>query len=147
MNKTKFARRLARWAACLFLGAIPELTPAQSVPPATEQPPHKASPAVRGKKAVGPMDDFAGLTLTDEQKAKIDKIHEDTKSRLNVVAKDQKLSPEQKDAFLQGFLRNEHTQIFQVLTREQQLEVRKKVFARRAAAMKEQEEKKQSQPK
>ena len=87
------------------------------------------------------MDDFAGLNFTDDQKARINKIHEDIKARMDTVIKDDKLSPEQKGAMLQGFQHMERGEVYKVLTLEQQVEVRKRIFARRAAAQPEQQEK------
>ena len=89
------------------------------------------------------MDDFAGLKYTDEQKAKIDQIHQDMKSRMDAVVKDGKLTAEQRDAMLAGYGRMERSQVYKVLTSEQQKEVLKRIRARRVA---EQEEKKQHTP-
>jgi len=97
---------------------------------------------VRPKKAAGPTDDFAGLTYTAEQKAKVDQIHKDIKMRIDSVIKDENLTPEQRDAMLTGYQRMERGQIFAVLTPEQQKEVRKRARARHAA---EQEAKKKRQ--
>jgi len=162
MNKNRFAKQMASAAGIFFLCAAPGLTqsqssPAPSNPPGQSSPPpspssapspkptqRKPLPVVRPKKAPSPADDFAGLTLTDEQKAKIDKIHEDMKVRVDAVKKDEKLSPEQRDAFLTGYERMERGQVFAALTPEQQKEVRAKIRARHTA---EQEEKKKQQPK
>ena len=89
------------------------------------------------------MDDFAGLTYTTDQKAKIRQIHQDMKKRMDTVAKDNKLSPEQKWAMLQGYQHMERGQVYKVLTADQQKEVRKKALARRAAAQKEQQKEKE----
>jgi len=75
-----------------------------------------------------------GLTLADEQKVKIDKIREETKSRVATVANDKRLSPEVADAFRQGYQRSENVKILEVLTPEQRQEVRKRIAAWRAAA-------------
>lgn len=102
-----------------------------------------ASPAALPKKATRPTDDFAGLNFTDDQKAKIEQVHKNTKARLDAVAKDEKLTPDQKEAMLEGFRRMERGEIFKVLTPEQQKEVRERVRARHAA---EQEGKKRQPP-
>ena len=86
------------------------------------------------------MDDFAGLDFTDDQKARINKIHEDFKARLDAVIKDGALSPEQKGAMLQGFQHMERGEVYKVLTRGQQLEVRNRILARRTAAQEQQRE-------
>ena len=90
------------------------------------------------------MDDFAGLKFTDDQQAKIHKIREDFQNRLDVVLKDDKLSPEQKGAMLQGFKHMERSEIYKALTAEQQVEVRKRILARREAARQEQEKERQA---
>jgi len=143
MNKNRFAKRVAVAAGFFFLGTAPGLTRAQSSPPSPVQTPHNASPVVRPRRNTSPTDDFAGLKFSDDQKVKIDQIHQDMKFRMDTVVKDQGLSAEQKDAMLEGYRRMERGQVFKVLTPEQQIEVRKKVGARRAA---EQEEKKKKQP-
>ena len=85
------------------------------------------------------------MKYTDEQQAKIDKIHQNTKAALDAVEKDEKLRPEQKSAMLEGYRRIERAEIYDVLTPEQRIEVRKKVRARRASDQGEQ--KKQYPPK
>jgi len=54
------------------------------------------------------------------------------------VRKDEKLTPEAKQAMLEGYQRLEIGQLFEVLTPEQQAEVRKKAQARRAEQQKKQ---------
>ena len=135
MNKNTFVKRTVVAGGFLFLCVAPRLSLGQASPagaalsrrvkPAAPQPRNSAPP---------PPDLLAGLTLTDDQKAKIDRIREDTKSRLAAVTNDHKLGPEVKDAMLGGFQRMENTKIFEVLTPEQQREVRKRVSAWRAAA-------------
>jgi Spy/CpxP family protein refolding chaperone len=90
------------------------------------------------RNTTAPPDLLEGLTLTDDQKAKIDQIREETKSRLAAVANDKKLSPEASDAMLRGYQRIEDGKILEVLTPEQQQEVRKRIAAWRAAAGKPQ---------
>ena len=93
-----------------------------------------------------PTDIFAGLQYTEDQKVKISKIHEDIKSRADAVIKDDKLNPDQKGAFLQGFERMERSEIYKVLTPEQQAEVGKRMRELRQEAQKEREKKKAQQP-
>jgi hypothetical protein len=73
------------------------------------------------------------LSYTDEQKAQIDTIRQDTKSRKEVVAKDDKLTADQKDAMLLGYTRMEYGRIYKVLSPEQQRQVRQRIRARRTA--------------
>jgi Spy/CpxP family protein refolding chaperone len=133
MNKNRIAKRVVVAFGFLFLCAARAPASAQSNPPSAAPTPLAASPTARPKKDTPPIDYFAGLTLTDEQKAKIAEIRQNSKSRLDAVVKDEKLSPEQKDAFLTGYRREENSEIFAVLTPEQQSEVRKRMRAQRAA--------------
>jgi Spy/CpxP family protein refolding chaperone len=142
MNKNRFSARVTVAAGFLLLCAAPGLTRAQSSPPRPAQT-HKSSPAARPKNDAQPTDDFTGLKYTDDQKEKIDQIHQDMKSRMDLTVKDEKLSPDQKEAMLDGYRRLERGQVFKLLTPEQQREVRKRISARRAA---EQEKKKKKPP-
>lgn len=137
MNKSGFSKQVAV-AAGFLLGAF--LAPgllAQSAPPATAPPPAIAAPpppAAQPRQARREaMDPFAGLSYTDEQKVKISEIRQSTKAKMDLVAKDDKLDAEQKQAMLQGYHRLEAGEIFKILTPEQQKEVRKKVATARAA--------------
>lgn len=145
MNKDRLAKLAAVAAGFFFLCVAPRLTRGQSSPSAPVQTPQVASPAARPMNDARPPDDFAGLALTPEQQVKIRQIHKDFKSRMDVVAKDDKLNEDQKAAMLQGFRRLENGEVFKALTPEQQKEVREKALARRAAAKGGQE--KQTQPK
>ena len=86
------------------------------------------------------------MTYTTEQQAKIDQIRQTTKQRIDTVVKDDKLAPEAKEAMVNGYQRIEAQEMFQVLTPEQQKEVRKKALARRAAEQQTQQQKKQNSP-
>ena len=122
----------------------PESARAQSDKPSPESTPPKPAPVARTRRVPSKGDDFAGLKYTDEQKEKIQEIHQNFKSRMDDVVKDKKLTADQRDAMLEGYVRMERGQVFNLLTPEQQKEVRERIRARRVA---EQEAKKQSPPK
>jgi hypothetical protein len=145
MNKNRFARPMVVAAGFLFLGAASGLTRAQSSPRSPAPTPPKTLHAAPPKKDTRPTDDFAGLQYTDEQKAKIDQIHRDMKVRMEAVVKDEKSTADQKDAMLAGYRRMERSQVFQVLTAQQQKAVLMRVRARHAAE--QVEKRKQSLPK
>jgi hypothetical protein len=92
-----------------------------------------AKPGAQPTTSRPPVNDFAGLSYTDDQKAAIDKIHRDSESRQETVLKDNKLTADQKDAMLLGYARLEAGAIFRVLLPDQQRQVRKKILARQAA--------------
>jgi len=142
-NKNRFAKRVAVAAGFFFLCAAPGLPRAQTTPPTPAPIPRKTLPTVRPKKDTRPTDDFAGLQYTDEQKGRIDQIHEEMKSRMDITAKDEKLTAEQRDAMLAGYQRMERSQIFKVLTTQQRKEVLRRIRARHLV---EQEQQKKVPP-
>jgi len=128
-----FPKSMAFAAGCCFLWAGASLASDQT---ARAQPPKMAStsgPTIAHPKAEPPQDDFAGLTYTPEQKAKIDQIQSETKAHKAAVAKDEKLSGDQKEAMILGYTRMEYGQIYKLLTPEQQKQVRAKIGARKMA--------------
>ena len=135
---------LAVAAAFLLLGAVSVLARTQSNPPSPAQTPNRVAPTARPKKRTPPPDDFAGLTFTDEQKAKIEQIRQAMKLRMDAVVKDDKLNADQKQAMLDGYRRMERNEVFKALTPEQQKEVRKEMLARREAARAEYQKKQES---
>lgn len=145
MNKWRFA---AVAGGLVFLFSVPALIRAQSSPPPPPptEIPQKTLPPPQAKKAPVATDIFAGLQYTEDQKVKISKIHEDIKSREDAVIKDDKLNADQKGAFLQGFERMERSEIYKVLTPEQQAEVSKRMRELRQEAQKERQKKKAQQP-
>jgi Spy/CpxP family protein refolding chaperone len=144
MNRKRFARGVAVAAGFFFLCTAPQPARGQGNTPSPESTPPKPAPVARPQRVPSKGDDFAGLKYTDEQKEKIQEIHQNFKSRRDVVVKDEKLTQDQRDAMLEGYVRMERGQVYNVLTPEQQKEVRERMRARRAA---EQEAKKQSPPK
>jgi hypothetical protein len=132
MNRNQFAKPVAVAVGILFLSVAPGLTREQSRVAGPVQTPKVASPGGQQKGATPPTDDFAGLQYTDDQKAEIERIHQETKAHMEVVAKDSKLTPEQKDAMLQGYARLEYGQTYRQLTPVQRRQVLQRSRARRA---------------
>jgi Spy/CpxP family protein refolding chaperone len=145
MKKNRITQITAA-AGFLFLCWAPDLTRAQESAPAPAPAPRLSSPASGPKKDTHQPDDFAGLIYTAEQQAKIDQIRQTSKQRMDAVKEDQKLAPEVKQAMLDGYQRIEIHDLYQVLTREQQAEVRKKALARRTAQQQAEQQKKQNRP-
>jgi Spy/CpxP family protein refolding chaperone len=138
ISKIAFVKTVVAAGGFLFLCVAPELALGQSSQPGAAPPAStKSALALRGKSAARP-DLLEGLTLTDDQKAKIGQIREETRSHLDAVANDKKLSPEAADAIRRGYQRFENGKILEVLTPEQQQEVRKRVATWRAASGKPQ---------
>lgn len=138
MSNNRSAKALAAAAGFFLLCAAPRLNSAQTSPSGRVPTPHKISPAARRKADPDQTDYFAGLKFSDEQQAKIDEIRRDMKVRRDAIVKDERLDAAKKEAMLNGYERLENGQVFEVLTPEQQSEVRKKVAARRAAERQQQ---------
>lgn len=133
MIKDRYARPLAMVTGLVILCAVPGLARDQSDPTGVVQAQGSVSPRNPSMKTPDPENDFEGLNYTEEQKAEIDKIHRDTESRKAVVMKDDKLTPDQKDAMRLGYTRMEYGMTFKVLSPEQQKQVRMRIQARRGS--------------
>ena len=136
MNKSAVVRPVVVAGGFVLLCAAPKLAFAQSSQPGAAPPPLLRSAAAPPRNSTAPPDLLEGLTLTDDQQAKIYQIRDDTRSRIGAVtagANDKKLSPEAANAMLQGLQRIENGKILEVLTQEQQQEVRRRLSAWRAS--------------
>ena len=103
---------------------------------ATPPPQHVPLSAMRAAPQRKPpsIDDLlAGLTLTDDEKAKVDQIKKDMRARMELVARDEKETADQKGAMIQGLQRMQRSQVYMVLTPEHQSEYRKRILAQHAA--------------
>jgi Spy/CpxP family protein refolding chaperone len=131
MKSKRFAKSVAIPAGLLFLFAVQGR--AYSTPAGEVQTPTPAVPGSPADSSSSPAEYFQGLEYTPEQKAQIDKIHQDAETKKSAVTKDEKLTQDQKDAMIVGFTHLEYSSIFKVLTPEQQRQVREKIRARKAA--------------
>ena len=137
MTRNRFPKSIALAGVVVLLSATPSR--AQSAPHHSVQASRPASSRAQSDKDAQ-ADVFAGLSYTDEQKAAIDKIRQETDLRRDAVRKDNTMAAEQKDAMLVGYSRMEFSFIYKVLSPEQQRLVRERIRARRVA---EQAQKKQ----
>jgi hypothetical protein len=144
MNGNRFAMRATVVAELFFLSAAPGLAHAQRGNAALMQTPHMVSPGIQPAHDTLATDDLAGLKFTDDQKSKIDEVHQHMAMRKDAVIKSDKLNAEQKEAMIAGLGRMERGQIVKLLTPEQQREVLTKVRAGHAGA--QEEETKRSLP-
>jgi hypothetical protein len=144
MHRNRFAMRAKVVVELLFLAAAPGLAHAQRGDPALMQTPHMVSPGIQPAHETRATDDLAGLKFTEDQKAKIDEVHQHMATRKDAVIKSDKLNAEQKEAMIAGLGRMERGQIVKLMTPEQQREVLKKVRAGHAGA--QEEETKRSLP-
>jgi len=88
----------------------------QTVPPAISQPASRTH-----KPGEGP---FAGLNLSDDQKAQIKKIHEDAKAKSDAIMSDPSLSDAQKQTKVKQIDRVARKQAHGVLSPEQRQQLK-----------------------
>ena len=131
MSKFAFVKTLVATGGFICLCVASALAFGQSSQPSTASPAPMKSGLPQRRSAAAP-DLLEGLTLADDQKAKIDQIREETKAHMAAVANDKQLSPEAADALREGYQRFENVKILEVLKPEQQQEVRKRIAAWRA---------------
>jgi hypothetical protein len=141
MKMSQIAKRTLFAPVLILLIAATAPAETQSNPLSQPPVPRMAPNATRPRQATRVADDdLAGLKYTDDQKSKIDQIHHDMKSKMDIVVKDEALNSDQKQAMLEGFARMERRQVLLVLTPDQLAEVRKKALARRAEEMKQRQQ-------
>ena len=140
-NRNRVGKRVLVACGLLSLLVAPGLVGSQSNSSEAPATPHSASPAAPPKRDTPPIDDFAGLTFTDDQKAKIAQIRQNAKLRREAVVKNEKLTQGQKDVTLERLQSLENSEIFKVLAPDQQAEVRKRIMARHAAEQQAQQSK------
>jgi len=133
MKTIHFAKRVLTVAGMLALGSIVPTAfgqtagQDQSTPPAASQPQpgmHK-----HGENGEGP---FAGLNLTDDQKAQIKKIHMDAKAKADAAMSDSALSDADKKAKVHEIHRAAMMEARKVLTPEQRAQLKENRKERKA---------------
>ena len=125
MNSAKtgtFLKAILSTASLLLVGTFAPTgfgesgTQDQTVPPAISQPAPRAH-----KSGEGP---FAGLNLSDDQKAQIKKIQEDAKAKADAAMSDPSLSDAQKQTKVKEIHRAARKQAHGVLTPEQRQQLK-----------------------
>jgi len=132
MKRKPFVNSVLGVGALLLAGTFTPATFAQnntqeqSAPPAATQPSQKSAERTHGE------DRFAGLNLTEDQKAQIKKIHEDAKAKADAVKANTSLSDADKQAKVKDIHRAAKKEVGGVLTPEQREQLRAKMRERRA---------------
>ena len=139
-NRTRVGKRVVVASALLLLLAGARLVGSQSNSSAAPSTPQTASPAVPPKANALPLD---GLKLTDDQKTRIAKIRQ-VEARREATIKNEALNQDRKETILQRLNLIETSEIFRVLTPDQQKEVQKRIADRHASEQQEQHQSKQT---
>ena len=131
MNTTKVARSAVLAASLLAMLAIAPAGRTQSSGTDKGQDPaqSQAAPAPAEDKQ---MRGFAGLNLTDEQKAQIKQIRTDSKSQVDAVNADSSLAADAKQAKIREIRKGTHQQMSKVLTPDQRKQMKQNMRERRS---------------
>ena len=127
-NRTRVGKRVLVASALLLLLAGPRLVGSQSNSSAAPSTPHTASPAAAANAETLPL--VEGLKLTDDQKTRIAKIRQHVEARREAIIKNEALNQDRKETILQRLILIETSEIFRVLTPDQQKEVQKRIADR-----------------
>jgi len=117
MKSNTFLNKMLSVAGLLLLGTFAPGAFAQSGTQDQTAPPAASEPAPRAQQR--DADRYAGLNLTNDQKAQIKKIHQDAKSKADAIMSDGSLSDAQKKAKIKQSHRAAREQALHVLTPEQ----------------------------
>jgi Spy/CpxP family protein refolding chaperone len=115
------------------LGLVAALAVPVALAKSQAMPPPQAAGKEKGMHGGGLQVAVEGLNLTDEQKAKVKDIFADAKTKGQAVSSDTTLSDEQKKAKMKELHSSVMAKVNEVLTPEQQTELKSKMEAAKAA--------------
>jgi len=124
MKNSRWLKQVAATAALAALIGTPALM-AQDAQQSQDQ-----GAAMQGQRH---QDELAKLNLTDDQKAKVGKIHADMKSQMDAVKSDTTLTADQKQEKMKQIHKASHEQVLQVLTPDQRQQMKADEKERKAA--------------
>jgi len=130
MKTNKFFQSILSVSGLLLAGTFAPTAFGQGGGQEQSAPPPASQPAPRMHEHHG--DRFAGLNLTDDQKAQIKKIHEDAKAKADAVKADSSLSDADKQAKVKAIHHAAMKQAHALLTPEQREQLKAKMRERRA---------------
>ena len=132
MNTKSFVNSVLGVGAMLLASTFVPSTFAQSNTQQQTAPPAASQSAQEPGQRTHAKDRFAGLNLSDDQKAQIKKIHEDAKAKADSVMANTSLSDADKQAKVKEIHQAAKKQVRTVLTPEQREQLRAKMRERRA---------------
>jgi Spy/CpxP family protein refolding chaperone len=115
------------------LGLVAALAVPVALAKSQAMPPPQAADKEKGMHGDGLQAAVESLNLTDEQKAKVKDIFADAKTKHQAVSSDTTLSDEQKKAKMKELHSSLVAKLNEVLTPEQQTELKSKMEAAKAA--------------
>jgi Spy/CpxP family protein refolding chaperone len=136
MKTSQFFNSILSVGGLLLASAFGSTAFAQTATQDQSTPSAASQPAPRMHEHPG--DRFAGLNLTDDQKAQMKKIHEDARAKADAVKADSSLSDTDKQAKMKEIHRDAKKQAQAVLTPDQRKQLKAKMRERRAERSKNQ---------
>jgi Spy/CpxP family protein refolding chaperone len=121
------------WGGFVSLGLVAALAVPVALAKSQATPSAQAVGKEKGMHGGGLQAAVESLNLTDEQKAKVKDIFADAKTRGQAVSSDTTLSDEQKKAKMKELHSGIMVKLNEVLTPEQQTELKSKMEAAKAA--------------
>jgi len=122
------------WGGLVSLGMVAALAVPVALANLQATPPPQAAQKQIGLTAGGLQAAVESLTLTDDQKAKVKDIFADAKTKHQAVSSDASLNEEQKKAKMKELHAGIMAKLNEVLTPEQQTELKTKMEAAKAKA-------------
>ncbi len=122
------------WGGLVSLGMVVALAVPVALANLQATPPPQAAHKEMGMHGGGLQAAVESLTLTDDQKAKVKDIFADAKTKHQAVSSDASLNEEQKKAKMKELHAGIMAKLNEVLTPEQQTELKTKMEAAKAKA-------------
>ena len=122
------------WGGLVSLGMVAALAVPVALANSQATPPPQAAGKEMGMHGGGLQAAVESLTLTDDQKAKVKDIFADAKTKRQAVSSDASLNEEQKKAKMKELHAGTMAKLNEVLTPEQQTELKTKMEAAKAKA-------------
>jgi Spy/CpxP family protein refolding chaperone len=116
MKNSRWLKQMAAMAGLVALIGTPVLMAQE-----TQQNQDPGAAMQQGQRH---EDELAKLNLTDDQKAKVSKIHADMKSQMDAVKSDTTLTADQKQAKMKQIHKTSHEQMLQVLTPDERQQMK-----------------------
>ena len=120
------------WGGLVSLGMVAALAVPVALANSQATPPPQAAGKEMGMHGGGLQAAVESLNLTDDQKAKVKDIFADAKTKRQAVSSDASLSEEQKKAKMKELHAGIMAKLNEVLTPEQQTELKTKMEAAKA---------------
>jgi Spy/CpxP family protein refolding chaperone len=130
MRSFRLLQQLSVTAGLLAMCALPAALRAQD---AAAPQSDSAQQTSHARHREGHENELAKLNLTDDQKAQVQKIHEDMKTKAEAVKGDSTLSADQQRAKIREIHKSGHEQVMQLLTPEQRQQMKSDEVARKSA--------------